>query len=53
MVLGAGGAARAVIAALQDDGATEIRLMNRTLERAQEVARALGRRHTRRALGRA
>lgn len=42
VVLGAGGAARAVIAALLDDGVPEIRLTNRTAERAQEVAAALG-----------
>jgi shikimate dehydrogenase len=39
VVLGAGGAARAVVVALLDDGATEIRLTNRTMERAQELAR--------------
>ncbi|OIR00759.1 shikimate dehydrogenase [mine drainage metagenome] len=42
VVLGAGGAARAVIAALQDDGCPEIRLLNRTRSRAEEVAAALG-----------
>lgn len=42
VVIGAGGAARAVIAALQDDGAAEIRLVNRTRDRAEEVAAALG-----------
>jgi len=42
VVLGAGGAARAVITALQDDGCTDIRLLNRTTERAHEVAEALG-----------
>jgi shikimate dehydrogenase len=39
VVLGAGGAARAVAVALLDDGAAEIRMTNRTLERAQELAR--------------
>lgn len=39
VILGAGGAARAVAVALLDDGAAEIRLTNRTLERAQELAR--------------
>jgi shikimate dehydrogenase len=39
VVLGAGGAARAVVVALLDDGATEIRLTNRTRERAQDLAR--------------
>jgi shikimate dehydrogenase len=38
-ILGAGGAARAVLVALLDDGATEIRLTNRTMERAQELSR--------------
>ncbi len=42
VVLGAGGAARAVIAALQDEGCPEIRLLNRTQGRAEEVAAALG-----------
>lgn len=42
VVLGAGGAARAVIAALQDDGCPDIRLLNRTRPRAEEVAAALG-----------
>ena len=39
VVLGAGGAARAVVVSLLDDGAQEIRLTNRTAERAQELAR--------------
>jgi shikimate dehydrogenase len=39
VVLGAGGAARAVVVALLDDGASDIRLTNRTLARAQELAR--------------
>ena len=38
VVLGAGGAARAVVAGLIDDGAREIRLLNRTTERAAELA---------------
>ena len=38
VVLGAGGAARAVVAALLDDGCPEIRLLNRTRERADELA---------------
>ena len=37
-VLGAGGAARAVVLALLRDGAPEIRLVNRTQSRAQELA---------------
>jgi shikimate dehydrogenase len=39
VVLGAGGASRAVVVALLDDGAKEIRLLNRTKERAEELAR--------------
>ncbi len=39
VVLGAGGAARAVVVALLDDGAQQIRLLNRTTERAQQLAR--------------
>jgi shikimate dehydrogenase len=42
VVLGAGGAARAVVAALVDSGAPEIRLVNRTAERAEALAAALG-----------
>lgn len=42
VVLGAGGAARAVVAALLDEGAREIRLVNRTPERANKLAKALG-----------
>ncbi|HEY1722586.1 MAG TPA: shikimate dehydrogenase [Magnetospirillaceae bacterium] len=42
VVLGAGGSARAIVAALIDDGAPEIRLVNRTLERAQDLAAHLG-----------
>jgi shikimate dehydrogenase len=38
VVLGAGGAARAVVVALLDDGARDVRVLNRTLERAQELA---------------
>jgi shikimate dehydrogenase len=41
-VIGAGGAARAVIAALIEMGAAEIRLVNRTPGRAEELARMLG-----------
>ncbi len=41
-VLGAGGAARAVIAGLADRGAREIRLLNRTPARAEELAREFG-----------
>jgi len=42
-VLGAGGAARAVIVALIDAGAERIRLANRTRERAAALADAFGR----------
>ena len=38
VVLGAGGAARAIVAGLIDEGAREIRLLNRTPERAAELA---------------
>jgi shikimate dehydrogenase len=41
VVIGAGGAARAVIVALQDAGVHEIRLVNRTRERAEQLAMAL------------
>lgn len=42
VVLGAGGAARAVIAALLTDGVQEIRLLNRTRERAEMLAAHFG-----------
>ena len=42
VVLGAGGAARAVVAALQMLGAGEIVVVNRTFERALSLAKALG-----------
>lgn len=42
VVLGAGGAARAVCAALQDAGVPEIRLANRTRGRAETLAGELG-----------
>lgn len=38
VVLGAGGAARAVVAALLEAGVSEIRVVNRTVERARELA---------------
>ncbi|RUM89418.1 MAG: shikimate dehydrogenase, partial [Thermodesulfatator sp.] len=41
VVVGAGGAARAVVYALQEMGA-EVEIYNRTLERAQALARTLG-----------
>lgn len=42
VLLGAGGASRAVIVALLDAGVPEIRLANRTLERAQALAETFG-----------
>lgn len=42
VVLGAGGAARAVLAGLLQDGAKEIRLLNRTKERAGALALEFG-----------
>lgn len=41
-VLGAGGAARAVILSLADRGAREIRLINRTFDKAQSLAEEFG-----------
>ncbi len=41
-VLGAGGASRALVASLAAQGATEIRLLNRTREKAEEIAAAVG-----------
>ncbi len=42
LVIGAGGAARAVIAALSDAGATEVVVVNRTAERAAAAAALAG-----------
>lgn len=42
VVLGAGGAARAVLVGLLDAGATEIRLLNRTRDKAQALAEEFG-----------
>jgi len=42
VVIGAGGGSRAVCYGLAREGAKEIRLVNRTLRRAQEVAHAFG-----------
>lgn len=42
VVVGAGGAARAVVVALIDAGAPEVRIVNRTRERAAALAAALG-----------
>lgn len=41
-VLGAGGAARAVVAALVDAGVPELRLVNRSVDRAEKLAADLG-----------
>ena len=41
-ILGAGGAARAVIASLADRGAREIRLANRTWQHAEDLAKEFG-----------
>jgi shikimate dehydrogenase len=46
VVLGAGGAARGAVAALLDAGAPEVRIVNRTLERAHALADELGDRIT-------
>ncbi|MEE3626218.1 shikimate dehydrogenase [Nitrospirillum sp. BR 11752] len=42
VIIGAGGAARSLVVALADAGVPEIRLVNRTLARAQELVAALG-----------
>ncbi|WP_293867495.1 shikimate dehydrogenase [uncultured Alsobacter sp.] len=42
VVLGAGGGARAVVAALADAGAPEIRLINRSRDKAEGIARDYG-----------
>lgn len=42
IVIGAGGGARAIVAGLIDAGATDIRLFNRTRERAQRLAEDFG-----------
>lgn len=42
VVLGAGGAARGAVAALLDAGAPEVRIVNRTLERAAAIRDGLG-----------
>lgn len=42
VVLGAGGAARAIVVSLIDAGATEIRVLNRTLSKAEELAEEFG-----------
>src|SRR4051812_9791393 len=42
LVLGAGGAARAVVASLAAQGATEVRVTNRTRDKAEALAAAIG-----------
>lgn len=42
VVLGAGGASRAIIVSLLDAGATSIRVVNRTLSKAQNLAQEFG-----------
>lgn len=42
LIIGAGGAARAVVKVLADEGATEVVVVNRTPERAEEVAALAG-----------
>jgi len=42
VVIGAGGAARAITAALLDAGAPEVRVVNRTLARARRLAKDIG-----------
>ena len=42
VVIGAGGAARAIIVSLLDEGATNIRVVNRTHSKAEELAQEFG-----------
>jgi shikimate dehydrogenase len=42
VVLGAGGGARAVVSGLMDEGAREIRVLNRSRERAEKLAQDFG-----------
>src|SRR5690606_38682633 len=42
LVLGAGGAARAILFALKEAGFADIRVVNRTVERARELADRFG-----------
>lgn len=41
-ILGAGGAARAIIVAMLEEGAQEIRLVNRTFDKAEHLAKEFG-----------
>jgi len=52
LLLGAGGAARAALHGLIEEGAEDILIYNRTAERARAVARRIGGRHARVATGR-
>ncbi len=47
LVLGAGGSARAAVWALLDAGAAEVRVYNRTVQRARELCEDLGATHAR------
>ncbi|HKK92012.1 MAG TPA: shikimate dehydrogenase [Longimicrobiales bacterium] len=42
LMLGAGGAARAALVALLEDGVDEVRILNRSVERARAVSRRIG-----------
>jgi len=42
VILGAGGAAASIIVGLQERGATDIRLVNRTIEKAETLAKRFG-----------
>lgn len=42
LLIGAGGAARAVMVGLMDDGVSEVVIANRTIERARAMARRIG-----------
>ncbi len=42
VVLGAGGASRAIVASLVDEGVSEVRLVNRTTSKAKELSDAIG-----------
>ena len=42
VMIGAGGAARAIAASLEEEGVPEIRIVNRTRERAETLAREIG-----------
>jgi shikimate dehydrogenase len=42
VVLGAGGGARGAVVSMADEGAREIRLVNRTISKAEDIAKAAG-----------